>query len=96
MRNYLEERFNMPITKRTTQEFLADFGRGKILSDLGGESKVFIADLLNSADMIKFAKAVAAEEMLAEAISRAANFIAQTTPQIEEENTVKSNEERVK
>ena len=83
LRNYLEERFTLPVTRQTTLEFI----RSLTLPDhlLPPENRMFLTEFLNTCDRIKFAGAEAAENMLDKAAAEAGELVRATTPEKEEE-----------
>jgi hypothetical protein len=54
LRIYIEERFNVPAMEQTTFEILSDFQRNKSLID--SDSNKGLKDILELADLVKFAK----------------------------------------
>ena len=73
IRNYLEIRFNMPLSKQTTAEFMRDFLRKK--DYLPESQKPFLENFMNAADLIKFAKASSSTDALDEAALSAEKLI---------------------
>lgn len=53
VRRYLEERYRLPVTSRTTDEFMRDMRDDSPLPDA---EQPFLRDFLSSADLVKFAK----------------------------------------
>jgi len=78
VRGYLEERFRIPATRRTTPEFLRDLDRDG--TPLGTENRRFLREFMESADLIKFARLPAGAEMVGEAIGRAGELVRNTVP----------------
>ena len=76
VRNYLEARFALPASTRTTVEFLEE------LNDPAGplppEQRPFLREFLEAADLVKFAKAPADDLLLRNAMARAAELIDST------------------
>ncbi len=83
IRNYLEIRFNMPLSRQTTAEFMRDFLRKK--NYLPDSQKPFLESFMNAADLVKFAKASSSADILDEAALRAEKLIKATVETIEEE-----------
>ena len=83
VRGYLEERFRIPATRRTTPEFLRDLDREG--TPLGAENRRFLREFMESADLIKFARLPAGAEMVEEAIGRAGELVRNTVPAAPEE-----------
>ena len=83
IRNYLEIRFKMPLSKQTTAEFMRDFLRKK--DYLPDSQKPFLENFMNSADLIKFAKASSSTDALDEAALRAEKLINATVETVEKE-----------
>ena len=87
VRRYLERRFGLPATRRTTQEFLENF------SDTAAEkipvnSKPFLKNFLSAADQVKFARASADVSLLSKAAADALQLIDSTRPAEEEKQNV--------
>ena len=82
IRNYLEVRFQLPVTRQTTMEFIRNSELAAVLPP--GE-RIFLAEFLNTADRIKFAGENAGENMLENAAADAVNLVRATTVR-EEEN----------
>ncbi len=76
LREYLENRFSIPALESTTSEILTHL-EGKVLPT-GSQSK--IREMLDIADMVKFAKAEPPAEMHERLMSDAEAFIQQTIP----------------
>lgn len=77
MRNYLEQRFDLPATRQTTGEFLHNLSIAENI--LTPEEKRFLAGFMNHADIIKFAAGQADKDMIAQAAEQAENMIRQTS-----------------
>ena len=78
VRNYLEKRFRLRVTTKTTPEFLIDLDREE---KLPAAHRPFLREFLNSADQIKFALAPADRKFADEAIDRAAELVRSTVPE---------------
>lgn len=87
LRRYLENRFGLPATRRTTGEFLeqAEYHTSALLPR---ESRPFLRNFLQFADMVKFARAQARWENLAAAADDLGRLIEQTRPETEEKKNV--------
>ena len=73
VRNYLAARFGVQAMDRTTSELLDDLGeRGRRVEKL--------ENLLNEADLVKFAKYLPGEASGTEAMSSAREIVVKTTP----------------
>ena len=76
LRAYLEENFHLRAEHQTTREFLDELRRGGPLTQ---NQKNFLKEFLNSADMVKFAKAPADETAFDDAASRAEQLVRETS-----------------
>lgn len=77
VREYLEERFNLPSAK-TTPEFMVDLEKSKKL--LSDNHKVFLKDFMSSSDLVKFANLPAEIQLVNDAISKAEQLVQETIP----------------
>ena len=77
VRNYLEQRFNLPATRQTTGEFLHNLSIAENI--LTPEEKRFLAGFMTHADIIKFAAGQADKNMIAQAAEQAENMIRKTS-----------------
>ncbi|MBI1917636.1 MAG: hypothetical protein HYS12_23320 [Planctomycetes bacterium] len=77
VRRYLEERFSMPASRQTTEEFFESVRRGE---HLNAEQQQFLRDLLVCCDLAKFTGLPPSPEECAEAVALARAFIMQTAP----------------
>ena len=82
VRNYLEKRFTIPITAQTTHEFLSDLDKGG--SPLESEYRNFLRDFLSASDLVKFANMPADASLIDDAMKKAEELVASTTPTEEE------------
>lgn len=80
VRRYLEERFRLPVSTRTTPEFLDNLDRLGEASPLPAEQRPFLKEFLTAADLVKFAKAPPDANRLDHAISRAEELVEKTRP----------------
>jgi len=79
VRNYLEKRFDITVTAKTTFEFLRDLDKGN--SPLDSEHRNFLRDFLTAADFVKFAKIPADDNMIKNAIDKARELVNSTIPE---------------
>ena len=75
IRGYLEVRFRLRVEHQTTREFLDDIRDG---GPLDSKQSSFLKEFLNSADMVKFARAPADVMLFDEAASRAETLVRET------------------
>ena len=78
VRNYLEERYQLPASVRTTDEFMEDLKSDK--TPLPPEEKPFLAEFLTAADLVKFARMPPEEASLLRAVDGAEQLVRHTTP----------------
>lgn len=78
LRNYLELRFRLPVSRRTTEEFLAELSRPE--TPLPEQYRTKLAKFLNSVELIRFAKAPATQAELDEAAGLLTGFVKATIP----------------
>ena len=81
VRKYLEERYHLPVTSRTTDEFMEDL-RGD--SPLPDSDQPFLREFLTSADLIKFAKMPPDEKGIRHALTGAKELVRHTIPTAQE------------
>ena len=79
VRNYLECRFALPASRRTTPEFLAELSENS--SALPESQKPFVSGFLHAADLIKFAGAAASPSDVVTAVEHAETLVKETIPQ---------------
>ncbi len=77
LRAYVEERYHVPALERTTDELLSELR----VSPMSSEHQVLLANMLRSADMVKFAKALPAPQENEQLMQSALHFVRTTTPQ---------------
>ena len=82
LRNYLEERYALPASGKTTPEFLNEIEFNALLPAKAG---IFLRNFLNAADMIKFAKAPCDGSAVAAAVENAVELVENTSDDKEEE-----------
>ena len=90
VRGYLEKRFQLRVTTRTTPEFLSGLDRESVLP---AGQRPFLRDFLTAADQIKFALAPTDAAAVDAAIERASALVEATRP-IEEEKESENRVER--
>ncbi len=78
VRNYLEERYRLPASVRTTDEFLEDLKSPD--TPLPAGDKPFLGEFLEAADLVKFARMPPDEEQLLRAVDGAEKLVEHTTP----------------
>ena len=84
LRFYLEERFSLPDSGKTTPEFLEDVERNSLLPE---KADAFLKNFLYSADMIKFAQAPCDPAAVSTAVDKAVELVENTAlPETEEKN----------
>ena len=83
IRFYLEQRYKLPVSGKTTPEFLEDMETASPLPD---SDKPFLQNFLNSADLIKFAKAPCDAPAVSAAIDSAEQLVRNTALPEEEKN----------
>lgn len=83
IRTYLEQRYALPVSGKTTPEFLEEMESN---SPLPESDKPFLQNFLNSADMIKFAKAPCDAPAVSAAIDSAEKLVLNTALPEEEKN----------
>ncbi|MDD3885784.1 MAG: hypothetical protein PHI35_02815 [Victivallaceae bacterium] len=79
VRNYLEERFQLPASRRTTGEFLNSLDSAA--SPLPRGQRPFLREFLNTADLVKFAKVPPEPASLERAIESAETLVLVTRPE---------------
>ncbi len=78
VRGYLEERYGIPVSTRTTPEFLAEVNGAD--SPLPRPERPFLREFLEAADKVKFAALTPDIELLDGAIVSAVRLVAATSP----------------
>lgn len=81
VRKYLEERYRLPVTSRTTDEFMREMRDASPLPDA---EQPFLRGFLSSADLIKFAKMPPDEAMFKHSAEGARALFRSTAPREEE------------
>ena len=72
MRGYIERKFNLRATEKTTPEFLRDVEQDSRLDE--GQRRM-LQSFLTSADMVKFARQSATQEQMQDALTKAREFV---------------------
>ena len=75
VRSYLEDRFGLRSPELTTQEFLAEMGRSP---DLARSHQRLLQEFLEEADLVKFAGHRPSDEVVADSIAAAEQFLSET------------------
>lgn len=83
LRQYIEERFALRISSRTSSEFLSELKRSSTLSQLATQREL-LTTFLGQADMVKFARAVPDSSLLEDMETTVRRFIQSTIPAPEE------------
>ena len=83
VREYLENRFSLPIVRLTTEEFLVKLEKPD--SPLKDQDRKFLKSFLMAADYVKFAGVSAESEMFRQALERAEKLIMETKEQVAEQ-----------
>ncbi|HJO94226.1 MAG TPA: hypothetical protein QF753_12560 [Victivallales bacterium] len=78
VREYLESRFSIHAQRQTTEEFLRKMEDRD--SPLENQDRNFLKEFMMSADMVKFAKYDASEELINNSIDRASKLVTETIP----------------
>jgi len=78
VRGYLEARYGIPASTRTTPEFLADVNGPS--SPLPKPERPFLREFLEAADKVKFAALTPDAELLQRAVDSAARLVRETRP----------------
>ena len=82
LRNYLEERFSLPASRKTTPEFLEEL---EFNTAIPRQADTFLRNFLNAADMIKFAQAPCDAAAVSTAVKSAVELVENTSlPEKEE------------
>lgn len=75
VRCYIEARFGLAAPERTTEEFLAELSEKPVL---GEKLRQLVADFLQEADLVKFARYEPSDEQVARAVASAGKLIEET------------------
>lgn len=78
LRQYIERRFALPATEKTSEEFIQQLRSDSVLSE---KQRIALERFLGTADMVKFAKMNADEKQRNECLNMADNFVSETIPQ---------------
>lgn len=82
LRSYLEERYKLPASGKTTPEFLSEM---EFNSAIPSQAASFLRSFLNTADMIKFAQAPCDAAAVSNAVESAVELVEHTALSEEEE-----------
>ena len=82
LRVYIERRFALPATEKTSEEFIQEIDRSSLLSENQQQS---LKKFLSTADLIKFARADSSEEQKTSCLKMADDFISETIPENKKE-----------
>ena len=77
VRRYVEERFGLPASEQTTEEFLAAMSAAPVIRT---DHRTLLRGFLQEADMVKFAEFVPAADEVGGAVEAAKRLIEQTVP----------------
>jgi len=83
-RHYLEDRFDLRAPERTTEEFIREATRSRLLS---AEHQRLVREFLEQCDLVKFARHHPAREDMEHAFSAAEQLVRETRPTHDEEAT---------
>jgi len=75
VRRYLEARYFLPATEKTTNEFLPALKENE---QINVQHRDMLKDFLISADMVKFAKAESSRGQMEDALIKATEFVNET------------------
>ncbi len=78
LRLYIEKRFSLPATEKTSEEFILQLREG---NQLISEHRAALEDFLQVADLVKFAKMSASEKQRLDCLAMAEKFVTETTVQ---------------
>lgn len=78
LRQYIERRFALPATEKTSEEFIQQLRTDSILSE---KQRVALERFLGTADLVKFARMNSDEKQKNECLSMADSFVDETIPQ---------------
>ena len=79
VRGYLEKRFKLPVSKQTTEEFLAGINQKD--GPLPEVQRPFLKEFMQAAELVKFAKLPPDENTLNQALSKAETLVNETRPE---------------
>ena len=78
LRQYIERRFALPATEKTSEEFIQQLRTDSILSE---KQRIALERFLGTADLVKFAKMNSDEKQKNDCLNMADNFVDETIPQ---------------
>ncbi|MDD5600066.1 MAG: hypothetical protein PHV82_19125 [Victivallaceae bacterium] len=82
VRGYLEKRFELPASKQTTEEFLAEINQDG--GPLPVMQRPFLKEFMEAAELVKFAKFPPDENILNNALNKAETLVNETRPKDDE------------
>lgn len=83
LRRYIERRFSVPVTEKTTEEFISQMTRSSVLSD---SQQSMVKSYLQHCDMVKFAKYEPSVEDTTRIFETAKEFVLNSQPAQPENN----------
>ena len=78
LRQYIERRFALPATEKTSEEFIQQLRTDSILSE---KQRIALERFLGTADLVKFARMNSDEKQKNECLTMADSFVNETIPQ---------------
>lgn len=78
LRQYIEKRFALPATEKTSEEFIQQLRNDSMLTE---KQRLALERFLGTADMVKFAKMNSDEKQKNECLTMADSFVDETIPQ---------------
>ena len=78
LRQYIERRFALPATEKTSEEFIQQLRTDSILSE---KQRIALERFLGTADLVKFARMNSDEKQKSDCLNMADNFVNETIPQ---------------
>ena len=81
LRQYIEKRFSLQATEKTSEEFIQEIRQDSILSQ---KQQIALENFLSTADLVKFARMAADKKQRQECLNTADEFVHETIPSTEE------------
>jgi len=78
LRQYIERRFALPATEKTSEEFIQQLRTDSILSE---KQRIALERFLGTADLVKFARMNSDEKQKSDCLNMADSFVNETIPQ---------------